>query len=357
VDRKSIAVIGGGFFGLNSASYLADLGLEVSLFERQEKGMQSASLVNQARVHGGYHYPRALKTGARCRINFEKFQADFPESIERNFKSLYAIARNSRTTSSTFVRFCKLIGAPIKPASRKDASLFSSNLIESIWEVNEVSFNAVKLYDAMLSRLVSGRVNLFFGTQVINVFQDKESVKVISLNGQTQEFDYVFISTYGENLIVSENELKFKELFYEVCEVVRVEPPSKYSKIALTVMDGPFWSLTPWPAFGEHALTHVRHTPHAKFHSFEQASDFIGNQKTVNRSSLMIRDAARFCPDLVTTKVIDSHYVVKTISNQRDIDDGRPILIQSKGRILSIVGSKIDNIYDIRQALNEFLRR
>ena len=55
-------IIGGGFFGLSVALLLKERGLSVVVLEREKEPMLRASYNNQARVHGGYHYPRSLMT-------------------------------------------------------------------------------------------------------------------------------------------------------------------------------------------------------------------------------------------------------------------------------------------------------
>src|SRR5438093_333836 len=86
-------VIGGGFYGMMVAEFLARRRQRVLLCEREADFMQRASYVNQARVHQGYHYPRSILTALRSRINFQRFVGDFPECIESSFEKLYAIGR------------------------------------------------------------------------------------------------------------------------------------------------------------------------------------------------------------------------------------------------------------------------
>ena len=73
---KTAAVIGGGFYACFLACELAMAGVAVDLFEREAELMTRASLWNQARVHGGYHYPRHTPTALRSRINYPRFMAD-----------------------------------------------------------------------------------------------------------------------------------------------------------------------------------------------------------------------------------------------------------------------------------------
>ncbi len=63
-----VAVIGAGFFGCEIALQLRRLGVpRVLLLDREAAILRRASAVNQARVHNGYHYPRAVLTALRAR--------------------------------------------------------------------------------------------------------------------------------------------------------------------------------------------------------------------------------------------------------------------------------------------------
>ena len=41
-----------------------------------------------------------------------------------------------------------------------------------------------------------------------------------------------------------------------------MQAPDVLKEIGVTVMDGPFFSMMPFPARGLHTLSHVRYTPH-----------------------------------------------------------------------------------------------
>jgi glycerol-3-phosphate dehydrogenase len=64
-------IIGGGIFGTYSAIYLAKKGLKICLIEKEAELFQKASVVNQARLHGGYHYPRSVATAMMSDENLQ----------------------------------------------------------------------------------------------------------------------------------------------------------------------------------------------------------------------------------------------------------------------------------------------
>ncbi|MBC7774884.1 MAG: FAD-dependent oxidoreductase, partial [Phycisphaerae bacterium] len=63
-EHFDFVVVGGGIFGCYAALHLAGRGAKVAILEKEARLFQKASLVNQARLHSGYHYPRSVATAA-----------------------------------------------------------------------------------------------------------------------------------------------------------------------------------------------------------------------------------------------------------------------------------------------------
>jgi len=141
-----VAVIGGGFYGCSIARHLAAQGASVSVFEREDHLLTRASYHNQARLHGGYHYPRSFTTAYRSRYHFARFRRDFAPAVCDTFTKLYAIANvNSKVSATQFARFCEQIQAPVQVASAPVQRLFNRRLIEDVFVVEEYAFDAAKL--------------------------------------------------------------------------------------------------------------------------------------------------------------------------------------------------------------------
>jgi len=69
----------------------------------------------------------------------------------------------------------------------------------------------------------------------------------------------------------------------------------------------------------------------------------------------MIRDAARYFPAIFDACYIDSLFEIKTVLVKNESDDGRPILFEKHHQLpgcYSILGGKIDNIYDCLEKLH-----
>src|SRR5258706_9556430 len=167
-------VIGGGFFGCETALELKRLGFsQILLVEREAGLLRRASFVNQARVHNGYHYPRAPATALRSRKSFERFVSEYSEAIVRDLKKYYVIARGSRVTGDQFEAFCNAIGAVNRPAPNDVERLFVPGTIERVFEVQEFAFDAVKLADRLRGRLKAARIAVRLNSEArISSFDD-----------------------------------------------------------------------------------------------------------------------------------------------------------------------------------------
>lgn len=343
--RKKIAVIGCGFYGLYTAIYLAKLGYEVSVYERNSKGMQEASLLNQARVHGGYHYPRSLSTGARSRTSCNRFLEDFSEAIKPEVKSYYAIANGSKVSAHKFEQFCKMIGAPLFDIPNFEKELFNNGLIEKVFEAPESYFDSQIILNMLMTRATKLSVKFEFNQEVNNV-QISDSTLFSLETDETifNGYDKVIVATYGKMQHGFAKESK--KISYEVCELIQIRSPDSLNFKAITVMDGPYWSLTPWPSFSCSVLTHVRFTPHGRFENPENAQQFIKSGNLKSRADVIKADVARYFPLIADYQVIGSKFVVKTILNSKEKDDARPIIAHVNDGICYLIGGKMDNIYD-----------
>ena len=68
----------------------------------------------------------------------------------------------------------------------------------------------------------------------------------------------------------------------------------------------------------------------------------------------MVQDAKRYLPCMQDATYVSSLFEVKTVLRKSERDDGRPIVLHRHhdgARIYSILGAKIDNIYDLFEAL------
>ncbi len=356
-------VIGGGFYGAAIAIYLkTHRGFaKVLLLESESDLLLRASYNNQARVHNGYHYPRSFTTAFRSRVNLPRFVKDYPQAVKRDFTKLYAIARrNSKVTARQFERFCHEIGAKLEQASESHKKLFEPRLIEEVFLVEEYAFDAHKLAEWARRELEECGVEVRLNTHVqrIDKAQNALLLECESNNPEGLSGRYVFNCTYGGlNQFAGDFPGTQIKLKHEIAEMALMQAPPELADLGITVMDGAFFSMMPFPDRGLHTLSHVRYTPHL---SWLDRADVDPYQKLASypcetRVERMVRDAERYLPAIAKAKYVESLFEVKTVLVKNEGDDGRPILFERHASLpncYSILGGKIDNIYDALEKLD-----
>lgn len=359
-------IVGGGFYGAAIAIYLAkQRGLKrIVLVERESALLSRASYNNQARVHNGYHYPRSFTTAYRSRINLPRFVRDWPEAVKQDFTKLYAIARrNSKVTAKQFVRFCKEIGAKIEPADQSLRQLFEPRLIEEVFTVEEYAFDSTKLASWAERELKECGVQVRLETCVTGISKGPNGtlrVVVQPKSGAEEPIScrYVFNCTYsGLNQFKGDFPGTRTGLKQEITEMALMQPPPVLQGLGITVMDGPFFSMMPFPARGLHTLSHVRYTPHLHWSDQQGLDPYkkLNDYDRATRVDRMVRDVGRYMPAVLDAEYVDSLFEVKTVLVKNEGDDGRPILFEKHPELqgcYSVLGGKIDNIYDILEKLD-----
>lgn len=358
-------IIGGGFYGAAIAVYLAkNRGFKrVLLLEREPALLMRASYNNQARVHNGYHYPRSFTTAFRSRLNLPKFVRDWPEAVKQEFTKLYAISRrNSKVTAKQFLRFCLDIGAEIKPVDASLRKLFEPRLIEDVFMVQEYAFDSSVIASRALRELQEHGVQLVFRSKVTAISKSLSGDLVVTAeqNGGVESVScrYVFNCSYsGLNQINGDFPGLKTELKQEITEMALMKMPDSLENLGITVMDGPFFSLMPFPARELHTLSHVRYTPHLDWKDAVGINPYekLQGYDRITQVDRMVRDVARYLPALADAKYVDSLFEVKTVLMKNEGNDGRPILFEKYEHLpkcFSILGGKIDNIYDVLEKLD-----
>ena len=330
------------------------------LLEVEEDLLTRASYINQARVHNGYHYPRSFMTALRSVVNFPRFVFDFKDCVADGFEKVYAIARSqSKVTAYQFDKFCQSIGAPIRPAPASIRALFNPSLVEAVYCVKEYAFDAGRLRAMMKSQLHESAVDVRFGAEAVKVSRTADGeLEVCTSDGGMFRGRCVFNCTYSQiNQLLTRSGLEPLPLKHEMTELALIEPPAALRSLGVTVMDGPFFSTMPFPAQNLHSLSHVRYTPHESWVEPGTQRDphaYLDARRPQSNCAYMLRDATRYLPDLGEAKHVRSLFTIKTVLAQNEVDDGRPILLRwhaELGGMATVMGGKIDNIYDVLAAL------
>lgn len=126
------AVIGGGVFGSTAAVDLAQVGLQVDLFETHPDILTGATQRNQARLHRGYHYPRSDSTAAAAQAGFSEFRERYFTAIQER-QHHYVVAPDSKVTAEQYLAFCDRLRLPYEVVS-KPSHVHTADLIVRVPE-------------------------------------------------------------------------------------------------------------------------------------------------------------------------------------------------------------------------------
>lgn len=352
-------VLGAGYFGCRIALHLAERGMRhILLVDEQPSIMARASLWNQARVHGGYHYPRAYLTALASRRSYRRFLTDHSDAVMPAMRSLYAIARGSRVSSSQFERLCTSIGAPLSSPPADKAALFDPDLIEAVYEVEEIGFDGTAIARQMRAELEAAGVAVMLG-EPARLVDAVPGHCTVALGGAIHRAGHVYNCTYAALDSVG---IPLKgTLKREWTEMALIDPPATLEGWAVTVMDGPFFSAMPFPSLGCHTLSHVRYTPLCTWQPADkpetEATEGAGAEAGANTHA-MLRDAMRYLPKLREARIRGSIHSVKTVLDANERDDGRPLLVEQMAgapNVVSVLGSKLDTVYDVLDEIDDLL--
>lgn len=291
-------------------------------------------------------------------MNFKRFCATYDDAIDRDFVNLYAIARESKVTASQFATVCEAIEAPVRPAGTDQRRVFNPDLIEEVFVTREYVFDAERLRQRAHADLERAQVDCRTGVSALAVEPvSGDRVRVIDSEGQRWTAGAVFACVYAQtNTLLHRSGLPPLPLKHELAEIPLLDV-GPLKGLGITIMDGPFFSVMPFPARHRHSLHHVRYSPHYTWQDVEVPRDAYEHLRRIEPASnarYMLADARRFVPALAGVKPTETLFEIKTVLTQNEVDDGRPILFRPHHGIANfsvLLGAKIDNIYDALDAI------
>ncbi len=351
--KKHVLIIGGGIFGLTAAIVLGENGVKVTLVEKQKDIMQGASLVNQNRVHYGYHYPRSKNTVEEALTGLSSFKEFYGNSIYDQFDKYYAIAnRGSHLNAEEFYSFCQKLNLPLEEAY-PPSGVLNRSMVEACWLTPEPIFDFNKLKQIVIYRIAKNKnIRVVRNSQPLSINNLKEEKEVILTNGYKVRCHAIISATYAGiadlvDLFGTDN-VKAK---FQLCVMPILEMDNPPAPFGVTVMDGPFCSLMPKGfSKGEFILYHVTHSvvqAHIGYHSVDWSpiDGFV---------ELDIMELSKgFFPLLDEMRLRDSWITTRVVLPEQEMDDARPTLLLDHGKsIYSIFSGKLTTCVDVaREAM------
>ena len=127
-----IAIIGGGIFGITCAIKLAPEN-QVTIFEKNNDILKSASDTHQCRIHRGYHYPRSDKTVQELLKSEPNFVNEFSDAVVKTTENFYFVSKNdSLVSADEYIDFCNRNSLEFEKSDLKNKKTFLKGLLDKI---------------------------------------------------------------------------------------------------------------------------------------------------------------------------------------------------------------------------------
>lgn len=235
-----VAVAGAGIYGATIAIRLAQQGHDVRLFDPLGI-LRAASVINQFRIHSGYHYPRSPETITETLEARAEFSMAFAPAIVRNSRHYYAIPHEGSQTPPDL--FEQVMAKYSLVCNRCRPEWMNFDFIDRCYEVDE------QIYDPdVLRDLIERRIKDLGVRFERHVFTAE----------MRPDYDFVVWATYG----LGPSRGLFKIAKYQVAEKILIELPPELRGISLVVVDGPFTAFDPYGSSERSLFGSAKNTNH-----------------------------------------------------------------------------------------------
>lgn len=335
-----IAVIGGGIFGVTSAIDLAKKH-EVYLFERDANILTQASLKNQWRHHSGFHYPLSFETAREIECAKKHFEIEFSDAISYNHPSYYCVsAFGKEIPAKRYLAACDLYGLNYEIVP--PPGLVDPDTVSVCLKTDEGIYNIDTLRDILLSKLNRSSVTVLLSTNVCDGWFEKGHKKGITYqklgtNESISDFDVIVNATYSSLTETARFWNLNLPVRYEEVELLEIE--GEFGAQCLTIIDGPFVSLTSKLKPNTYFLSHRDFSVIRRFSDPDIERQSL---KITSNSENILSSASVYMPQLRNAQIVHSWFQVKAISRATNETWERPTVLCNHGfGIWSMLGGKI----------------
>lgn len=325
-----IAVVGGGWFGCHIASVLKARGIPFELFEARARLFEGASGYNQNRLHLGFHYPRSAETRLQSRQGFAEFIKRYPSLSGAISANIYAIASGDSLTD--YDTYCLVMGnSGLEIIETEPADIGLEN-VDGALLCNErvIHTNKARSYFSELLR---------------------NDIRYEAFDPRCRD-DYSTVINCTNQLWRHDKEY---DLRFEPCVTLVYSSPQN---IAITVMDGPFYSVYP---FEEKTATlySVEYSRIGKYDRHQEAQlhlDRLDSETIDYLRKTMERGVSWFYPAFRDLYHFEGWYA-SIRSCPTTGYHSRVCHVSQEGNVLHVMPGKIDAIFYAEQKILECLER
>lgn len=334
LKKKQVLIVGAGWYGLHTALYLKTRGYHVTVVEKGDEILFGAGRWNQLRLHQGFHYLRSMRTRKQAQEGFLRFISEYPDFSVAVESNLYAVpTEESNLDFGTISSILNAENFQFSEVPQSELTFFKRETIEGAWTCQE--------------RLVLPHVaREFFST---NLRDDLVLNQEIIWQGDYEstfqhllgEFDFFIDATYGSLY-------QFPEAIHEATLLGGFRAEGLPFG-ALTLVDGALFSIFPTAEDGLYSFSHVTHSVLGQFESRDALSAFMSEGQSAlvgERLRKMIEHLEKFLPNLVSEGLVLEPLFIQHKMKPKGRSDNRHVIFKPDGRFSSILGGKIDAVFE-----------
>jgi len=309
-----VAVAGAGIYGTNVAIRLAEQGHQVRLFDPLGI-LRAASVINQYRIHSGYHYPRSPETISETLEARAEFMEAFAPAVVRNSRHYYAIPHEgSQTPPELFEKVMAQYHLVCKPCRPE---WMNFDFIDKCYEVDEQIYDPDVLRDVVTSRIRALGIP----------FEQRAFAPEMR-----SDYDFVIYATYGLGPSCG----LFKNAKYQVAEKILIQLPKELQHVSLVVIDGPFTAFDPYGSTEKSLFGSAKNTNHSTTNNprdpIPEPYVHMLNSPTwvkidFSRFEAMRKDSMLAVPASKDAVYIGSRFTIRVVENN-PITDRRTLYVE-----------------------------
>ena len=335
--KKSICIIGGGFYGCYIAKKINEnyKNVQVEIFEKNSDLLSEAGKNNQYRLHLGFHYPRSFQTIKQTQEGSKIFIKEFKNFVSRPKKNIYLIHKKSLVKFTSYKKIFKRLKIRFKEINLNKIKFLKDNkMYQGAINTNEQVILLDKLVPN-LKKYVKKKCKINFNNEIKNI--NSKTGEICDSKRKLKKFDYIINTTYTNPNLGLKKKYKIK---YEIAGMVKIKNTLKDT--AVTIMDGPFVSLYPRNN-KEASLSSVKYTPIKKFRKLSSLKKYLKfankNKKSVEKK--IINHSKKFFNNKI--KIFNKGLILAPkVKVLNDKLSERVSLVKKNNRTLCVLCGKLD---------------
>jgi hypothetical protein len=328
-----IAIAGAGWYGCHIASTLMAHDMDVTVLEKNAGLFTEASGNNQFRLHQGLHYARSASTRHQTRDGYHRFVERYPRLSRPVTDNLYLVPSNTSLIDfETYFSIMLSSGISVERVGLEPWPFIDRTKFEGAIRCQErviLTSRAREHFEQRLKDVVR------FGHVTRLVQQTDDGVRV-----DGEHFDLFIDATWGALSPVA-------HFFYEPTLLLYYQLRQGEPFPAITLVDGPLWSIYPTETHGVFTVSSVTHTPLGCFENKAdayRALKSIGVREIHDRRLCMEAEVRRYLPAFNEMfKFVGPQMSIKT--KPMGMSDSRACGVERDRDIFSVISGKVDNIF------------